>query len=208
MARPGQDLETLLPAAAGGDAWAMTCVLEEIRPALVRFVARHLDRRVAVRVDPADVVQEVLVMAVARVGAFIERHPLPFDAWVKGIAAERIACAHRVHIRSKRRTVCREAGQGWRGETSLSRVLLGSALSAEPPPDAWLEMEERRADVKQRIEQLPIEEQELLRLRFFENVGAKVVAEQLGITAAAVRMRQVRALRHLRALLAQTKQTH
>lgn len=207
MGGVGQELETLLPAAVSGDAWVMTRVLEEIRPALVRFVARRLDRRILARVDPADVVQEVLLMAAARFGAFIEHHPLPFDAWVKRIAAERIGSAHRVHIRSKKRTVCREVGQGWRGETSLSRVPLASALSREPPPDAWFETEEQRADVKQGIEQLPVEEQELLRLRFFENVGAKVVAERLGITAAALRMRQVRALRHLRALVMEADPT-
>src|SRR5262245_28598910 len=144
MAGPGQELETLLPAAAGGDAWAMTRVLEQIRPALVRFVERRLDRRVDARIDPADVVQEVLIMTAARFGAFIEQHLLPFDAWVRQIATQRIACAHRIHIRSKIRTVRREAGQAWRGETSLSGVPLDSARSREPQPDAWFETEEQR----------------------------------------------------------------
>src|SRR6516225_4048109 len=118
MVDPDRDLEILLRAAVGGDGGAMTRLLDAIRPALLRFVARRLDSRVAVRLEPADVVQDVLVIAAARFGVFLEHRPLPFDPWLRQIALERVSCAHRAHIHSKKRSVCREARQAWRAESS------------------------------------------------------------------------------------------
>jgi RNA polymerase sigma-70 factor (ECF subfamily) len=207
MAGPSQELEILLQAAASGESWAMTCLLEAIRPPLLRFVARRLDSRVAVRVDPADVVQEVLLFASRKLVAFLEHRPLPFANWLRQLALDQIACVHRTHVRSKKRTVCREVRQRPCDENGFRRATVDDAVLREPSTDARVETEEQRARVSQRIRELPIHEQEVLRLRFFERLGVRAVADQLGITPAALRMRQVRALRHLRALMADANPT-
>jgi len=51
------------------------------------------------------------------------------------------------------------------------------------------------------MKELPDSDQELLHLRFIEQLSANAIARILGITEQAVRMRQLRALRQLRDLL-------
>jgi RNA polymerase sigma factor (sigma-70 family) len=99
---------------------------------------------------------------------------------------------------SKERRVRRELSQILLNDSSAS---VNDAVSHEPPANAFVESDEQRARLEQRIENLPIHEQKLSHLRFFEQLDVKAVAEQLGITVEAMRMWQSRAPRHLRALI-------
>jgi RNA polymerase sigma-70 factor (ECF subfamily) len=63
---PEPDTEHLLDSASRGDAQARGRLLERHRPRLKRMVAVRLDRRLAARVDPSDVVQEALTDAAAQ----------------------------------------------------------------------------------------------------------------------------------------------
>ena len=60
MTRHEPDTERLLEAAHSGDRSARGRLLERHRARLRRMVAVRLDRRLAARVDPSDVVQEAL----------------------------------------------------------------------------------------------------------------------------------------------------
>jgi DNA-directed RNA polymerase specialized sigma24 family protein len=67
---PGPDTDQLLADASRGDAAARDRLLERHRRRLRQLVAVRMDRRLAARVDPSDVVQEALAEAAAvlRVG--------------------------------------------------------------------------------------------------------------------------------------------
>jgi RNA polymerase sigma-70 factor (ECF subfamily) len=201
MDGPNQELETLLTDAASGGSSALTLLFDAIRPPLLIFVARRLDPRVTARVDAADVVQDVLLFAARHLVTFADQRPIPFSIWLKTIAQEQIAYVHRIHIRSKKRSVCRELPRTWMHDRSSRIASVNDAVSYERSPSASVEADEQRARLEQRIEHLPIQEQQLLHLRFFEHLDVKAVAEQMGITVEALRMRQSRALRHLRVLM-------
>jgi RNA polymerase sigma-70 factor (ECF subfamily) len=179
----------------------MTLLLDAVRPPLLNLVARRLDARVASRIDPADVVQDVLLFAARHLDTFLERRAIPFSLWLKQIAQEQVAYVHRLHIRSKKRSVCREMRHESKADRSIRTAIDNYTVSREPSANAYVEADELRARLGQRFENLPIQEQKLLHLRFFEHLDVKVIAEQLGITVEALRMRQSRALRHLRALM-------
>jgi RNA polymerase sigma-70 factor (ECF subfamily) len=202
MNGPDQQLEPLLTAAARGESSAMAVLVDAIQPALLQFVARRLDPRLAARIDPADVVQNVLLLASRHIVQFLECRSIPFSFWLNQIALEQIAYVHRIHIRSKKRTVCRESPRRWIDDRYTAFASTEDAVAHEPSASASVEAAEQRVHLHQRIQDLPEEEQKLLHLRFFERLGVKLVAEELGVTVAAVRMRQFRALRHLRALIA------
>src|SRR5258708_34708359 len=104
MDGPDQELEILLAAAASGDSSAMTLLLDAVRQALLHFVARRLDSRVTARIDPADVVQDVLLFAARHLITFLDERPILFSFWLKQIAQEQVAYVHRLHIRSKKRS--------------------------------------------------------------------------------------------------------
>jgi RNA polymerase sigma-70 factor, ECF subfamily len=76
---------------------------------LRKIVAVRLDRLVAARVDPSDVVQAALAEAAQHFDQHLRARPLPFSAWPRQFAWERLVKLHRHHIHAKKRSVSREA---------------------------------------------------------------------------------------------------
>ena len=68
------EMDALLRDAAHGDEAAVRCLLERHRDRLRRMIAMRLDKRLAPRLDPSDVVQETLSDA-ARQVAGVSRQP-------------------------------------------------------------------------------------------------------------------------------------
>src|SRR5205814_8150781 len=110
MATTNPDTDQLLDRAASGDGRARQELLARHRKRLRRMVALRLDRRLAARVDPSDVVQEALADAAARLDGYLRDRPLPFYPWLRRLAWERLVTLHRRHVRAQRRTVAREEG--------------------------------------------------------------------------------------------------
>src|SRR5436309_4126243 len=119
MTTPAPDTEQLLEAVRRGDAQARGRLLERHRSKLRRMVALRLDRRLAARVDPSDVVQESLAEAAARLDDYVRDRPLPFYPWLRRIAADRLVDAARRHLRAGRRTVEREEPPALPGESVM-----------------------------------------------------------------------------------------
>ncbi len=114
---PNPDTEQLLLAVSHGDTTARGQLLERHRPKLRRMVAVRLDRRLAARVDPSDVVQESLVEAAARLDEYVRDSPLPFYPWLRRIASDRLVDASRKHLHAGRRSVEREEPAALPGES-------------------------------------------------------------------------------------------
>src|SRR5262245_55398443 len=76
------DTELLLQRAGRGDPSARAQLLDRYRGRLRQVVACRLDRRLAARVDPSDVVQEALADADRKLGGFLRDRPLPFYPWL------------------------------------------------------------------------------------------------------------------------------
>ena len=72
------DTEELLQRAGDGDPSARQQLLSRHRDRLRRMVAVRLDPRLAARVDPSDVVQEALMVADQKLGAYLKDRPVPF----------------------------------------------------------------------------------------------------------------------------------
>src|SRR5262245_51459031 len=110
MAEPvAPDTDALLEAAGHGDRDARSRLLERHRPRLKRMVAVRLDRRLAARLDPSDVVQDSLLDAANRLDDYLRDRPIPFYPWLRRLAWERVVDAYRRHVVSGRRGVGREA---------------------------------------------------------------------------------------------------
>ena len=72
------------------------------------MIAIRLDRRVAVRVDPSDIVQDVLNTAHERISKYLAEPRIPFYPWLRRIAWDRLLKVHRDHIDTQKRSVLRE----------------------------------------------------------------------------------------------------
>ena len=118
--RPSPDTDHLLEAVSRGDSAARGQLLERHRPKLRRMVAVRLDRRLAARVDPSDVVQEAMAEAAARLDEYVRDRPLPFYPWLRCIVSDRLADASRRHLHARRRSVGREEPPGLPGESVVA----------------------------------------------------------------------------------------
>jgi RNA polymerase sigma-70 factor (ECF subfamily) len=201
MAPQHPDTEQLLDRAGQGDAWARNCLLERHRARLRALIALRMDRRLAARVDPSDVVQESLAEADGKLADYVRTRPLPFYLWLRALVLERLVDLHRRHVRAQKRSIRREEVQ-LPGLSDESLEQLAQRLVARGShPSARLQREELRTQLAAALARLPERDREVLVLRHFEQLSIREIAAVLGSTEGAVKVRQVRALQRLRGLL-------
>ncbi|MEY3161404.1 MAG: Sigma-W factor [Planctomycetota bacterium] len=191
---PAEPDAELLDRLARGDALALAPVFEHHRARLRRMIEVRLDPRLAGRLDPDDVLQEVYLAAAQRMGTWSpERGSVLL--WLRMIAQQVLVDLFRHHVGAARRAAGREAAPAASGAWSSMFV----ASMTSPSQVA------ARADMVQKVEaaleQMDPIDREVLVLRHFEELGNKEAAEVLGIQENAASNRYVRALTRLRGLL-------
>jgi RNA polymerase sigma-70 factor, ECF subfamily len=189
----------LVERARRGDGEARQLLLARHRDRLRRMVAVHLDRRLAARVDPSDVVQEALAEAARKLDDYLREQPLAFYPWLRRLAWERLAKLHQRHIGAERRSVTREEHAPLPEESAveLARRLVAPGTS----PSHQVLRQELQVRVQAALAALPWRDREVLVLRYLEQLTTAETAAVLGLTAGAVKLRHLRALERLRGLL-------
>jgi hypothetical protein len=84
------DTQELIELTAQGDAAAREQLLVRHRKRLLKMVAVRLDRAVAARLDPSDVVQEALAEAAQHLDEYLRTRPLPYYAWLRQFGWQRL----------------------------------------------------------------------------------------------------------------------
>jgi RNA polymerase sigma-70 factor, ECF subfamily len=195
------DTEVLLERAATGDQTARQRLLARHRGRLRQMVALRIDRRMAARVDPSDVVQEARADAAQSLSDYLKTRPLPFYAWLRQFAWERLLQLHRHHLQAQRRRVAREEFRIFDLAVESEAVLAERLVSSGSSPSAGLLAAELRDRVRSALEALEPRDREVLVLRYLEQLATKEIAAVLGISEAAVKTRHRRALERLRRIL-------
>jgi RNA polymerase sigma-70 factor (ECF subfamily) len=165
------------------------------------MVSLRMDPRIAVRCDPSDVVQEALLDAHRLLPQYLKDRPLPFYPWLRQLAWQQLVAHHRRHLKYKVRSVLRE-DDVWRSLSDHSTGQLAERLveSVATPSQAMARAEAHR-DMMVALRQLRDDERDVLVLRILEELSSQETAAVLGISAEAVRVRQFRALQHVRQIL-------
>jgi RNA polymerase sigma-70 factor (ECF subfamily) len=198
MLSSSPDTDELLDLVQKGESGARHQLLQRHQSRLRKMVSVHLDRRIAARVDPSDVVQETLAAADRQLTAYLRDRPLPFYPWLRGIARERLVKLHRRHLSAKKRSAHREE-PGVLDLPEESVLELASKLVASgSAPSKHLLREELRERVQQALAQLRETDREVLVLRYLEQLSTRETAAVLGISEGAVKVRHLRALERLR----------
>jgi RNA polymerase sigma-70 factor (ECF subfamily) len=201
VATDDAETEELLAPAAAGDELALRRLFDRHRVRLQRMVAVRLDRRLTSRVDPSDVVQEALADAAHKLQQYVRERPLPLYSWLRRLAVERLALAHRRHIKAAGRSV-RLEHLGSPGASDGSNFLLVDRLAASgTSPSENYRREELRQRVRKALDALGESDREVLILRYLEDLPFAEVAVELGITENAAKVRHFRALVRIRKLL-------
>jgi RNA polymerase sigma-70 factor (ECF subfamily) len=197
---PGDDTLALVGRIAAGDAAAVDLLLTRHRARLRHMVKVRLDDRIAARVDPSDVVQEALFDAARRLPDYALAPPLPFYPWLRQIAWDRLADLHKRHLRVQKRSVRREEpllALSDRSAIELARRL----IDPRPGPTGRLLRREQRQRVQAAVARLDAADREILVLRHLEQMPVAEIAALMNISEGAVKMRRLRAVERLRALL-------
>jgi RNA polymerase sigma-70 factor (ECF subfamily) len=193
------DTDQLLEEAGRGNASARGQLLLRHRKRLRAMVDLRMDRRLAGRIDPSDVVQETFADAVAQLSDYLRRRPLPFYPWLRQLACDRLADLNRYHLHAQKRSVRREEPLGLADESALQ--LVDQLIARGSSPSSRLQRHEMRGRVQTALARLSGPDREILVLRHLEQLSTSEIAAVLGIKEGTVYTRHLRALRRLRAFL-------
>ena len=180
-----------------GDADALAALLDYYRPRLRQMLRLRMDRQLAARVDPSDVIQEVYLDAKRQVQAYLQEPKVDFYVWLRGLAGQRLSNVRRQHLGAKCRTAWREVSLPAESSLLLAQQLLAGGTS---PSRALLKKELRRR-VQQALEQLPPDDREVILMRHFEEMSNWEVAQAIGLSKSGATMRYGRALFRLKEIL-------
>ena len=179
------DLRDLAAAATQGDQRATEELLVRIRPMVLRYCRGRLGRLPGADYAADDAAQEACIAVLTALPRYRDEGR-PFEAFVFGIAARKVADVQRAAIRSAVPT------------ESLPETL---DESAGPEEAALAAAEAQRA--RDLLDKLPDHLRELMVMRVAVGLSAEETGRALNMTPGAVRVAQHRALNRLRTLAAE-----
>lgn len=201
MYQRNPDTSTLLKRAGDGDDRAGQELLGRFRGRLRQMVTVRMDHRLAARLDPSDVVQEALLAAHQKLPEYLRERPIPFYPWLRQLAWERLVKLHLEHVRAAKRSVKREEREEVCLPDHSAMTLANRLVAEETSPSAHAIREESLARIRKALERLSPRDREILVLRHLEHLSVREIAAVVGMTPGAVKVRRLRALRRLRAVL-------
>jgi RNA polymerase sigma-70 factor (ECF subfamily) len=198
------EVARLLQRAAEGNQRAALLLFSAYRERLKRMVQIRLSRRLQGRVDDSDVVQEACLEAARRLGEYAREPVLPFFLWLRHLTALKLVEVHRRHLGTQLRDADREVTLH-RGQlpladsASLAAQLMGDLTS----PSLAAVRAEIRLVVQEALNALDPIDREVLALKHFEQLSTAEIAQILGLSKAGAGSRYLRAIKRMRAVLAQ-----
>ncbi len=181
----GDDLNVLVGAAVDGDRAAVDSVLRWIRPLVLRYCRARVGSQEKTFASADDVAQEVCLAVFAALPSYRDQGR-PFLAFVYGIAAHKVADAHRSSARNRAEPV---------------PEIPDSPDLDDAGPEQRAMQGELAGRMDKLLDMLPDKQREILVLRVVVGLSAEETAEAVGSTPGAVRVAQHRALGKLRNVL-------
>ena len=176
------DLRDLAAAAIEGDAKATEELLARIRPMVLRYCRGRLGRLPGAEYAADDAAQEACIAVLTALPRYRDEGR-PFEAFVFGIAARKVADVQRSAVRS-----------------AVPTENMPDAVDESPGPEAQALSAADAERARVLLSKLPDHLRELLLLRVAVGLSAEETGRALNMTPGAVRVAQHRALARLRTL--------
>jgi RNA polymerase sigma-70 factor, ECF subfamily len=191
MTFSGERLDAVVAEAVAGNRDALREVLEIIRPIVVRYCRARVGATERSGLSADDVAQEVCLAAITALPRYKDQGR-PFLAFVYGIAAHKVADAHRAAARNR----------------SEPTDVVPERFSVAAGPEQLAIEGEAAERMNKLLAILPEKQREILILRVVVGMSAEETADAVGSTAGAVRVAQHRALARLKAEIMATGHDH
>jgi RNA polymerase sigma-70 factor, ECF subfamily len=191
MTISGERLDAVVAEAVAGNRDALREVLETIRPIVVRYCRARVGAAERSGLSADDIAQEVCLAAITALPRYKDQGR-PFLAFVYGIAAHKVADAHRAAARNR----------------AEPTDVVPERFSSEAGPEQLALQGESSEQMNKLLAILPEKQREILILRVVVGMSAEETADAVGSTAGAVRVAQHRALARLKAEIMATGHDH
>ncbi len=190
----GEDeFRLLLESARSGSSEAMGLLIENCRPYLLFLANKGLDDQVRAKIGASDVVQETLFAAQNELENFRGQEIGEWLGWLRQILNNDLLQTRRRFRDTAKRQVDREVdlnGDGSRGPIDVAED--------RGTPGTKAMIQEEAEHLREAMNRLPEDYQEVIRLRDFQGLTFKEVGEQMGRTTEAVRKLWYRAFLQLK----------
>jgi RNA polymerase sigma-70 factor (ECF subfamily) len=180
-----EDLGALASRAAAGDSASMNALLARVRPMVFRYCRGRLGRLPGADHAADDAAQEACLAVFTALPRYRDEGR-PFEAFVYGIAARKVADAQRAAIRGP-----------------VPTAELPESVDEAPNPEELAVRDSDAQRCRDLLSLLPETLRELLVLRVAVGLSAEETGRALNMTPGAVRVAQHRALARLRVLAGQ-----
>ncbi|MBT0566758.1 sigma-70 family RNA polymerase sigma factor [Williamsia sp. CHRR-6] len=181
MILTGDELDRAVAAARRGSRTALSDVLESVRPLVVRYCRARVGAGERHTLSADDVAQEVCMAVMTALPKYADQGR-PFMAFVYGIAAHKVADAHRGASRIKSDPV----------------DVLPETMDVGDGPEQMALNADAGRRMNELLSRLPDKQREVLVLRLVMGMSAEETAAAVGSTPGAVRVAQHRALNKLK----------
>ncbi len=166
----------------------------EMHPGLKRMVRFRLDRRLARRIDPSDVVQEAYVEARKRLESYLDSPQTPPAAWVRRLVRQIISRIQRDNLDAK----CRDVRREMNATPFVTTTDIEAISASMTPPERKAERSDNRHKLLEILGTMPPLEREILTLVHFEGRTVREAAAELDINLEAAKKRYRRAILRLK----------
>jgi RNA polymerase sigma-70 factor, ECF subfamily len=193
------DPELLLTLAKAGHSRALVRLLERYRDPLAKQARGRVGRRLRVKLDVDDLLQEVSLEAYREIGKFRGNTEGEFLSWLRKILGAILLNQVRHYFGTGRRNLTLERQLGDLGDSTGRPER--AAIAPDTPPSQRAQKSERSARLAEAIETLPSVYREVIILRHQTGLSFVEIARRMDRTEHSVKNMWVRALRQLRVIL-------
>jgi RNA polymerase sigma-70 factor (ECF subfamily) len=201
----GNNHETLLKAALGGDRQALGELLEDYQAYLIVLAQRYLDPRLRGRLDPADIVQVTFLEAQRDLADFRGQRIEELLGWLRNILRHNISSAHQNHLAAQKRSAGREQANH---QADDRPALTDLASSETTSPSQRLMRDEAAVHLANCLQTLPESQREAIRLRYVEGQSLKEISQRMDKSEMAVAGLLKRGLQTLRDRMLSDSSSH
>ena len=165
------------------------------------FIHQKLGDALRRKLEPEDIFQEVSADAVRSLDDIDLSDRDPFN-WLCQLCERRIVDAHRYHFEAQKRDAGKERSLTGGGRDDAEGGLIDLLVASLTTPSQAFRRNAREARLVEALGQLPQLQQDVVRMRYVENLPSKEIAEQIGKSDASVRVMLTRTIKKLQTLLA------
>ncbi len=192
--------EVLLSQALAGSSECFGRLLHVYRNYLKILVVSQLERKLASRISPSDVVQETFLEAGRDFTSFRGSSSAEFCAWLRRILVNNLHRVVEQHILTEKRDVRREIPMAALASNLEQSTVRLESILADPgsSPSGTAERQELEIELADQLAGLPADYRDVIVLRHIEALPFEKVGQRMERSPGAARMLWLRAIEMLR----------